>query len=869
MQIDGLPNENCRLADLSEIVYALEKKMVTYHTKIRTKIPYYKKNGSADYKVIETTPGRVIFFQDFPKHHMVKFDSVNKVLTSTDISALIDEIHFHCGRKATAIFVDHIMEVGFKYATESGISYGKDDLVVPAAKKKLVAETEKIVNEFEQQYLDGFITRGEKYNKAVDAWNKCGDRIADELMEETAHTNVGEQPNSVHMMTQSKARGSVAQLKQSAGMKGLVAKPNGEIIETPIVSNFKEGLSVLEYFLSTHGSRKGLSDTALKTANSGYLTRRLVDVASDCMVTEEDCGTSRGLMVKPIYDGSTVVISLKERILGRFTSQEIRNQNNGKLILPRDGFIDEYKADEIVSAGIDEVLVRSTVTCECGYGVCTRCYGRDLALGTIVSVGEAVGVIAAQSIGEPGTQLTLRTFHIGGAAQKSAEQSGIESSMDAKIAFKNVDVAINRSGETVVLSRKAEVALVDSGGRERLSHKLPHGSRLRIGNGDVVKIGQVIAEWDPYTTPVVCEVSGYIKFIDLVDGQSMKEVLDEETGISSKVVVDWKQSVGTAGFKPTIQIVDESGDPMMLSNKVEVRYPLSINSIVNVNDGQAIVAGDVIAKTPKDLVKTKDITGGLPRISELFEARLPKDPAILADIDGKIELGKEHKTKRRVIIVPEDERQGKVEYMISKGRPVIVHEGDYVKRGDVIVDGNIIAHDLLRIFGAEDMTTYFVNEVQKVYRLQGIPINDKHIEIIIRQMLQKLEIVDAGDSQYIVGDEVDKADLAEENASLLELGKRPITAKPVLQGITKASLQTRSFISAASFQETARVLIEAAIHGKRDCLSGLKENVIIGRLMPAGTGKLVKEWKAEEEQTRLGENERTTSEHQTRASHGG
>jgi DNA-directed RNA polymerase subunit beta-beta' len=844
MQIDGLPNEGRIIADLSEIMYALEKKIVTYHTRIRTRIPYYMEDGSIEYKMIETTPGRVIFSQNLPRHHAIKFDLVNKTITSTDIGSIVDDIHFHCGRKATAIFVDHIMGDGFKYATVSGISYGKDDLVVPEAKKKLVAETEKIVSEFEQQYMDGFITRGEKYNKAVDAWNKCGDRIADELMKEIARTREGEQPNSVYMMTHSKARGSVAQLKQSAGMKGLVAKPSGEIIETPIVSNFKEGLTVLEYFLSTHGSRKGLSDTALKTANSGYLTRRLVDVASDCMVTEEDCGTSNGILVKPIYDGSSTIISIRERILGRFASRDIIDPNDGKLILSRNEFIDEYKADEIVEAGIDEVWVRSTVTCECGYGICAKCYGRDLAMGTIVSVGEAVGVIAAQSIGEPGTQLTLQTFHIGGAAQKSAEQSGIEASIDAKVVFENVEVTVNRHGDTIVLSKKAEMALVDQNGRKKLTYKIPYGSKLRVHNGDTVKIGQLIAEWDPYTTPVVCEISGYVKFVDLYDGQSLKEVLDESTGISNKVVVDWKQSSSTASFKPTILIVDESGKAVVLPNKTEARYRLPVSSIINVNDGEPIVAGDVIAKTPKDVVKTRDITGGLPRISELFEARLPRNPAVLSDIDGRVEFGKEHRARKRILVVSED-GNNQVEYLIPKWRSAIVNDGDYIKRGDVIVDGSVVAHDLLRIFGVEEMTTYFVNEIQKVYRLQGIPINDKHVEIIVRQMLRKLEIVDAGDSQYITGDEIDKVDLVEINEKLLSSGKRPIIAKPVLQGITKASLQTKSFISAASFQETARVLIEAAIYGKRDYLSGLKENVIIGRHIPAGTGGLEKKWRDE------------------------
>ncbi|MDR0630635.1 MAG: DNA-directed RNA polymerase subunit beta' [Holosporales bacterium] len=842
MQIDGLPNEGCCLANLSEIMYALEEKKITYHTKIKTKVPYYKENESVEYRTVITTPGRVIFSQNLPRHHMIEFDSVNKVLTSTEISSLVDEIYFKFGRKATVIFVDHIMEIGFKYATKSGVSYGKDDLVVPATKKNLVAETEAIVNEFEQQYLDGFITQGEKYNKAIDAWNRCGDRIAEELMKEISYVKKGEQPNSVYMMLHSKARGSVAQLKQSAGMKGLVAKPNGQIIETPIVSNFKEGLSSLEYFLSTHGSRKGLSDVALKTANSGYLTRRLVDVASDCIVTEEDCGTTKGLLVKAIYDGSTVVVSIKERIIGRFALKDIENPSNGELILAKDNLIDENKAEEIISAGIDRVWVRSTVTCECNHGVCAKCYGQDLAMGTVVSIGEAVGVIAAQSIVEPGTQLTLRTFQIGGVAQKSAEQSEIEASIEGRISFRNVEIAVNNSKDTVVLSRKAEIVLIDKNGREGMSYKIPHGAKLKVKEGDHIEAGQIIAEWDPYSIPIVCGTSGYVKFIDLMDGLSLREVIDESTGISSKIVIDWKQSVSSANYKPTILLVDESGAPIVLSNTMEARYFLAIGTVINVDDGKKVSAGDIIAKVPKDVIKTKDITGGLPRISELFEARIPKDPAVLADIDGRIEFGKEYKTKRRIIITSE---KNSIEYLVAKGCSILVNEGDYVKRGDIIVDGNVIIQDLLRTLGVEETSTYLINEVQKVYRLQGIPINDKHIEIIIRQMLQKYEIKDAGDSTYILGDEIDRIDFMEANAKLLKEGKKPIKAEPILQGITRASLQTKSFISAASFQETTRVLTEAAIYGKIDYLTGLKENVIIGRLMPAGTGSLARKWRAE------------------------
>ncbi|MDR1391286.1 MAG: DNA-directed RNA polymerase subunit beta' [Holosporales bacterium] len=847
MQMDGLPNEGIALANLSEIMYALESKRVTCHTKIKTRVFSYKDDGTCELgKVVETTPGRVILSQILPCHHMIKFDLINKIMTSADVTKLVDEIHFHCGQKEMAIFVDHVMEIGFKYMTKAGISYGKDDLVIPEEKKKLVKETEKVVGEFEQQYLDGFITQGEKYNKVVDAWDKCGDKVADALMKAVSYTEKGHQPNSVYMMVHSKARGSMAQLKQSAGMRGLMAKPTGEIIETPIVSNFKEGLTVLEYFISTHGSRKGLTDTALKTANAGYLTRRLVDVSNDCVISEEDCQTSNGLLMKAVYDGSNVVIPLHERILGRFAVSDIIDPNNGALIVPKGGYIDEYKTNSIIEAGIDKVLIRSSITCESEHGICAKCYGRDLARGTVVNKGESVGVIAAQSIGEPGTQLTMRTFHIGGAAQKTSEQSSIESSMDGRILFKNMTAATNSLGDTIVISRKSEIALIDSNGRERFSYKVPYGAKLRVSAGEAVKIAQILAEWDSYTTPIVCEVGGFAKFVDLIDGQSLKEIVDETTGISSKVVVDWKQFSNTANYRPMISLVDKDGKPIMLSNKVEARYFLSIDSIINVDNGGKVLAGDIVAKLPKDVVKTRDITGGLPRISELFEARLPKDPAIISDIEGRIEFGKEHKTKRRICIIPDEGTMQKpVEYLIPKGRSVVVHEGDYVKCGDLLVDGNLVLHDILRVLGVEEMAIYLINEVQRVYRLQGVPINDKHIEIIVRQMLQKREIKDSGDSAYIAGNEIDKEDLTNANIELLKEGKKPIIATHVLQGITRASLHTKSFISAASFQETTRVLTEAAICGRVDHLIGLKENVIVGRLMPAGTGGVIKEWKKE------------------------
>jgi DNA-directed RNA polymerase subunit beta' len=844
LQIDDMPGEGMLISDECEATYALERGLVHYHTKIIAKAPYYQKDDSCTYKKVETTPGRLILCKVLPKHHEITFDMINKVLTSSDITALVDSVYFHCGQKETAIFVDKLMEIGFTYMTKAGISYGKDDLIVPPEKKAYVSETEKVVAEYGQQYLDGLITEGEKYNKVIDAWDRCGDKVADALMKSMASVARGEQPNSVYMMVHSKARGSIAQLKQSAGMRGLMAKPSGKIIETPIVSNFKEGLNVLEYFLSTHGSRKGMTDTALKTANSGYLTRRLVDVAQDCIIVEEDCGTDCGILIKPIYDGSNVVIALGERILGRYAAADVINPNNNEVIVRKNEFIDEYKCATIEEAGVDEVYLRSVVTCECKNGICIKCYGRDLARGTDVGVGEAVGVIAAQSIGEPGTQLTMRTFHMGGAAQKSSEQSSIEAPIDAKVLFRNVKSAVNSSAENIVLSRKSELILVDHRGREKFTYKLPYGARLQVIDGDLVKKGEMLAKWDPYTIPVVCEYDGFAYYVDLIDGKSMREVIDESTGLSTRVIVDWKQFQGTVDIKPQISIRDEKGKVILLDNSVEVRYFLAIDSIVSVENGAAVKAGDVIARIPKEGIRTRDITGGLPRISELFEARMPKDPAIIADIDGYISFGKDHKSKRRVLISPEDGSRS-FEYLVQKGRYVIVHEGDYVKKGDVLVDGNIVLQDILRILGVEQMACYLVNEVQQVYRLQGVPINDKHIEIIVRQMLQKQEVIDSGDSGYIAGDEIDKVDVAALNKVLLRDGKRTVVALPVLQGITKAALHTKSFISAASFQETTRVLTEAAVCGRVDCLFGLKENVIVGRLMPSGTGSVVHQWEKE------------------------
>jgi DNA-directed RNA polymerase subunit beta' len=647
----------------------------------------------------------------------------------------------------------------------------------------------------------------------------------------------------VWMMADSGARGSAAQIKQLAGMRGLMAKPSGEIIETPIISNFKEGLTVLEYFNSTHGARKGLADTALKTANSGYLTRRLVDVAQDAIITEVDCGTQRGLTMRAVVEGGEVIAPLADRILGRTAAVDVVDPLKGNVIVPAGQLIGEEEVDLIDRAGIDSVLIRSVLTCETRVGLCGKCYGRDLARGTVVNIGEAVGVIAAQSIGEPGTQLTMRTFHIGGAVQRGAEQSSVEAAFDAKVRIKNRNVVINSTGVPIVMGRNCELALLDEAGREKARHRVPYGAKILADEGTTVTKGQRLAEWDPYTMPIITEKNGLANYVDLVEGVSMREVVDEATGISSKVVIDWKQQAKGGELKPAIMLKGANGRTLTLSNGREARMPLPVDAILSVENGVEVRAGDVLARIPRESSKTRDITGGLPRVAELFEARKPKDFAIISEIDGRIEFGKDYKTKRRVLIVPAEEGAEPVEYLIPKGKHLSVQEGDFVQRGDLLIDGNRVPHEILRVLGIEELASYLINEIQEVYRLQGVRINDKHIEVIVRQMLQKIEVVDPGETTYLAGEQIDRADFEAENAKVVAEKLKPATGQPVLQGITKASLQTNSFISAASFQETTRVLTEAAVSGRIDVLSGLKENVIVGRLIPAGTGSVMARWR--------------------------
>lgn len=663
------------------------------------------------------------------------------------------------------------------------------------------------------------------------------------------------------MMAHSGARGSAAQMRQLAGMRGLMAKPSGEIIETPIIANFKEGLNVMEYFNSTHGARKGLADTALKTANSGYLTRRLVDVAQDAIIVEDDCGTDKGITISPIIEGGDVIATTGERILGRTAQEDIKDPQTGEVIVPRGHLIDENDVEKIDAAGVESVLIRSVLTCESKNGICAKCYGRDLAHGTPVSLGEAVGVIAAQSIGEPGTQLTMRTFHIGGAAQRGAEQSSIEAVFDATVRLKNCNTIQNSAGATIVLSRNCEISLIDAGHREKARHKVPYGATLVVKDNQQVKKGDRLAEWDPYTMPIIADKEGFIKYEDFVAGETVREVMDEATGLTSMVIMDWRQNVKGGERKPGLLLVDEKGESLKFSNDIEARYYLPVDAVVSVENGAKVAQGDILARIPRETGKTKDITGGLPRVVEVFEARRPKDAAIISEIDGRVEFGKDYKSKRRIFIVGEDDTR--VEYIIPKGKHIAVHEGEFIQKGDVIVDGNMVPHDILRILGIEKLAHYLIKEVQAVYRLQGVRINDKHIEVIVRQMMQKLEVTDAGDTTLLVGEQVDADTLDVENKKALANGGREAKVMPILLGITKASLQTKSFISAASFQETTRVLTEAAVEGKHDTLTGLKENVIVGRLIPAGTGALLnlkREIAAERDKEALAGTEEKTEE---------
>jgi DNA-directed RNA polymerase subunit beta' len=841
---DGEPGEGMLLGGVREALQALEAGAVTLHAKVKARYNTIDEEGKPVSFIHDTTPGRMLIGDMLPKHPEVPFDICNKLMTKKDISRMIDTVYRACGQKETVIFCDKIMELGFKNAFKAGISFGKDDMVIPETKHELVEQTNELAKEYEQQYNDGLITQGEKYNKVVDAWAKCTDKIADEMMKRISSVQVDKetgrqkQINSIYMMSHSGARGSPAQMKQLGGMRGLMAKPSGEIIETPIISNFKEGLTVLEYFNSTHGARKGLADTALKTANSGYLTRRLVDVAQDSIINERDCGTDRGIRVQAIVDAGQVVASLGQRVLGRTAADDVMHPETGDVVIAKGKLIEEREVEALEKAGVQSVKIRSVLTCDTRYGVCGTCYGRDLARGTPVNMGEAVGVIAAQSIGEPGTQLTMRTFHIGGTAQV-VDSSFIESNHEGTVKIKNRAMARSSEGALVATGRNMFVIIQDKDGKEQAVHRIAYGAKLHVDEGDEVRRGQRLAEWDPYTRPILTEVDGKVGYEDLVDNISMSEQTEESTGIAKRMVIDWRATPRGADLKPAITILGKDGEPEKLPRGADARYLLPADAIISVSPGDNIKAGDVLARIPLESARTKDITGGLPRVAELFEARRPKDAAIIAEIDGILRFGRDYKNKRRIAIQPHDEDMEPVEYLIPKSKHMHLQDGDEVQKGDFIVDGLPAPHDILAIKGVEELAAYLVNEIQEVYRLQGVLINDKHIEVIVRQMLQKVEITEPGDTDFLSGEQVDRIELDEINDRLVEQGKKPGYGTPVLLGITKASLQTRSFISAASFQETTRVLTEAAVGGKADTLEGLKENVIVGRLIPAGTGGMM------------------------------
>ena len=837
---EGMKGEGMMFSSIEEVQYALDSGTVHLHAKITARIPQIDEHGSEVMQRFETTPGRVRLGALLPVNNKAPFELVNALLRKKDVQKVIDTVYRYCGQKESVIFCDQIMTMGFREAFKAGISFGKDDMVIPDDKWGIVDTTRQQVKDFEQQYMDGLITQGEKYNKVVDSWSKCNDKVTDAMMNTISAPRLDDdgsesEPNSVYMMAHSGARGSVTQMKQLGGMRGLMAKPNGDIIETPIISNFKEGLTVLEYFNSTHGARKGLSDTALKTANSGYLTRRLVDVAQDCIVRMNDCGTEQSITAETAVNDGEVVSSLAERVLGRVAAEDILRPGTEDMLVAKGELIDEIMADKIDEAGLQTARIRSPLTCEAEEGVCALCYGRDLARGTIVNTGEAVGIIAAQSIGEPGTKLTMRTFHIGGVAQ-GGQQYFLEASQSGVIEFENPQTLKNAQGDMLVMGRNMKLRILDENGDELASHKLGYGTKLFVAEGAKVERGDKLFEWDPYTLPIIAEKAGVAKHVDLANGVAVREETDDATGMTQKIVIDWRAAAKGSELKPEIILAGEDGEPVRNEAGNPITYPMSVDAILSVEDGQEVKAGDVVARIPREGAKTKDITGGLPRVAELFEARRPKDHAIIAEVDGYVRFGRDYKNKRRISIEPADESLELVEYMVPKGKHIPVAEGDFVQKGDYIMDGNPAPHDILAIMGIEALANYMIDEVQDVYRLQGVKINDKHIEVIVRQMLQKWEIAESGDTTLLKGEHVDKAEFDAANEKALSKGGRPAQGEPILLGITKASLQTRSFISAASFQETTRVLTEASVQGKRDKLVGLKENVIVGRLIPAGTG---------------------------------
>ncbi|NWG86429.1 MAG: DNA-directed RNA polymerase subunit beta', partial [Hydrogenophilaceae bacterium] len=841
--------EGMMFADVGELRRAWQSGLVDLNAKVVVRIRerLFGDNGQLVEKVsrYETVAGRSMLSEILPPG--LSYDHVNKVLKKKEISRLINASFRKCGLKETVIFADKLMYTGFSMAARGGISICMQDMLMPPQKHDILSAAETEVKEIEEQYTSGLVTQGERYNKVVDIWGQAGDKVAKAMMEQLSHEEVvnakGEKVkqesfNSIYMMADSGARGSAAQIRQLAGMRGLMAKPDGSIIETPITANFREGLNVLQYFISTHGARKGLADTALKTANSGYLTRRLVDVTQDLVITEDDCGTSNGMVMKALVEGGDVIEPLRERILGRVAATDVVNPDTGETVIEAGTLLDEAAVDLIEQLGIDEVKARTPLTCETRWGLCAKCYGRDLGRGHLVNSGEAVGVIAAQSIGEPGTQLTMRTFHIGGAASRAAAASQVECKSAGTVRFtQTMRYVTNVRGEQVVISRNGEVLIVDDNGRERERHKVPYGATLGAKDGAAVKAGTALATWDPHTRPIITEYAGRVKFENVEEGVTVAKQIDEVTGLSTLIVIDAKRrgSAASKGLRPQVKLIGADGkEAKVAGTDITVNIGFQVGSLITVKDGQEVNVGDVLARIPQETSKTRDITGGLPRVAELFEARSPKDAGMLAEITGTVSFGKDTKGKQRLVLTDLDGIAH--EYLIPKDKHVTVHDGQVVQKGETIVDGPAEPHDILRLQGIEALARYIINEVQDVYRLQGVKINDKHIEVVVRQMLRRVTVTEAGDSRFIPGEQVERSDLLEENDRLAAEGKQPASYDDVLLGITKASLSTDSFISAASFQETTRVLTEAAIMAKKDDLRGLKENVIVGRLIPAGTG---------------------------------
>ena len=841
--------EGMVFSDTVELRRALDCGAVEITAKISVRLTEWTKDDNGEFqpqlKLVETTVGRALLSEILPKG--LPFANINKALKKKEISKLINTSFRKCGLKETVVFADKLLQSGFRLATRAGISIAIEDMLVPPQKVGLIDRAEKEVKEIEQQYVSGLVTAGERYNKVVDIWGKTGDEVGKVMMGQLSKEKVidrngkevdQESFNSIYMMADSGARGSAAQIRQLAGMRGLMAKPDGSIIETPITANFREGLNVLQYFISTHGARKGLADTALKTANSGYLTRRLVDVTQDLVITEDDCGTKNGFAVKALVEGGEVIEPLRERILGRVTGEDLVDPETQETVIFAGTMLDEDLVELIDKLGIDEVKVRTPLTCDTRYGLCAKCYGRDLGRGTMVNAGESVGVIAAQSIGEPGTQLTMRTFHVGGAASRAAVASQVEAKSAGTIRYtSNMRYVTSAKNEKVVISRSGEVLITDDHGRERERHKVPYGAMLAVDEGKAVKAGAKLASWDPHTRPIITEYAGTVKFENVEEGVTVAKQVDDVTGLSTLVVIDNKRGgkAATKGLRPVVRLLDETGQEVKIAGSDHsVSIAFQVGSIISVADGQQVGVGDVLARMPQESAKTRDITGGLPRVAELFEARTPKDASVLAEFTGTISFGKDTKGKQRLIITDLDGETH--EYLIPKDKHVLVHDGQVVNKGEKIVEGEPDPHDILRLQGVEALARYITDEVQDVYRLQGVKINDKHIEVIVRQMLRRLTIVEPGDTKFIKSEQVERAELLAENDRVIAEGKLPATFEHMLLGITKASLSTDSFISAASFQETTRVLTEAAIMGKRDELRGLKENVIVGRLIPAGTG---------------------------------